>query len=307
MIKPPLLLHGMHGLGDNLHQRAIVRELLPNYEVWLTTPWPQLYWDLPELHLRARESAMCWMAKNEIRLREMYDTGPPPAHAGELRCAYPPAQVQAAGSVLGAMARGCGVGVGDFRLPVAPQWNAKADALLWALAPRKPLMIYRPPVAIAPVNCRPALAKVARNPDLAAYHALVSAIRERFYVISVADLMLGQEWLVGPQLEVDAAFHHGELDVETLAALTARAALVFCSPGFMTVLAQAVGTPMVCVFGGFEAQASFAPGARFSPWLPIEPKVPCACWDYQCKHDKTIDLPAARARLQQFVEGICSP
>ena len=104
-----------------------------------------------------------------------------------------------------------------------------------------------------------------------------------------------------PPIGADVEFHHGELDFETLAALTARAALVYCSPCFLTVLAQAVETPLVCVFGGFEGANSFAAGARFSPWLPIEPINPCACWTWNCRHDKTIDLAAAAAKIERFI------
>ena len=51
-MKPPLVLKGMQGLGDNLHERALVRELMRSNELWLKTSWPQFFWDMvPELHL----------------------------------------------------------------------------------------------------------------------------------------------------------------------------------------------------------------------------------------------------------------
>ena len=86
-----------------------------------------------------------------------------------------------------------------------------------------------------------------------------------------------------------------------MVALTARAELVFSSPCFLTVLAQAVSAPLICIFGGFEGKESFSAGARYSPWLPIEPINPCACWSPACSHDKTIDLPMAHARIAQFI------
>ena len=30
-MKPALLVHGMHGLGDNLHQRAVMRQLVEKF------------------------------------------------------------------------------------------------------------------------------------------------------------------------------------------------------------------------------------------------------------------------------------
>ena len=186
-------------------------------------------------------------------------------------------------------------------MPIAPEWDAQADAVLARLNPAKPLLIYRPLIAIHEANRLSSQAKVARNPDVDAYHALISAIRDRYFVISLADTMAGVEWEIGPQIQPDAEFHHGELDFETMAALTARAELAFSSPCFMTVLAQAVSTPLICIFGGFEGKESFSAGARYSPWLPIEPINPCACWSPACTHDKTIDLPLAHARIAQFI------
>jgi hypothetical protein len=49
----PIKLASMHGMGDNLHQRAIVRRLMEQDVVYLDTPWPSVYHDLvgPRLHL----------------------------------------------------------------------------------------------------------------------------------------------------------------------------------------------------------------------------------------------------------------
>jgi hypothetical protein len=300
---PPLVLNGMHGLGDNLHERAIVRELMRAYEVWLKTSWPQLFWDMPALHLLPLKSPIPWMQKNEIRTAALYGRTPPPPGAklvsnGYLSRMRPGNRV----SVLQTMANVCGVqlGEGDFRLPVAPAWDQKADALLARLNPSKPLMIYRPLIALHGPNRESARAKLARNPDFAAYHALVSRIRPLFFVVSLADLG-DAEALIGPQIEADAAYHNGELDLETVVALTARAELVFTSPCFLTVMAQAVSTPLICIFGGFEGKESFSAGARYSPWLPIEPINPCACWSPRCAHDKAIDIPTAHARIAQFI------
>ena len=77
---PPLILNGMHGIGDNLHERAIVRELMRHNEVWLKTSWPQIFWDMErELHLLPLKSPIAWMAKNEVRTAALYGrTQPPP-------------------------------------------------------------------------------------------------------------------------------------------------------------------------------------------------------------------------------------
>ena len=305
-MKPPLVLKGMQGLGDNLHERALVRELMRSNELWLKTSWPQFFWDMvPELHLLPLQSSIGWMAKNELRTAALYGHTQPPPGARLISNGYlsrMPRGISEHGSVLGTMASVCGVAeVGDFRMPIAPEWQAKADAVLMELGDGRPLMVYRPPVAISEANRVSAQAKIARNPDLVASHALLCAIRERYFVISLADMTAVSERLIGPPFKADAEFHHGEIEIETIAAITAKAKLAFASPGFMTVLAQAVGTPLICTFGGFEDSRSFSAGARYSPTLAIEPVTPCCCWSPACAHDKTIDVPSAIERIEHFI------
>lgn len=302
MIRRPVILQGMHGIGDNLHERAIVRELMRDHEVWFKTSFPQLYWDLvPAIHLLPLHSPISWMAKNELRCAALYGTDEPPAGARVVRCAYPWPDARRT-SVLEAMAKYCGVPVGDFRLPIAHAWKRSADRLLARLKPTRPLLVTRPLLAIDDQrNPRSARAKLARNPEFDAYAELFARLRERYFVVSIADTQPGVEWPIGPRLAADAEFHHGEVDIETLAALTARASLVYCSPCFLTVLAQAVDTPLICVFGGFEGANSFAAGP--ARWLPIEPRHACRCWTWNCRHNKTIDVAAAAARIEHFIDA----
>jgi len=296
-----VVMQGMHGIGDSLHERAIVRELMRDAQVWLKTSWPQFYWDLvPAVHLLPLASPIPWMAKNEQRCASLYSRAAPPADARVVRCGYAFPEARAS-SVLAAMAKQCAVAVGDFRLPIAPQWRRQAADVIADLQPDRPLLITRPLLTISDRRSpRSAQAKLARNPDPVAYEQLFAAIRERYFVVSIADALPGHEQVLAP-LEADVEIHHGELDFETVAALTARAALVYCSPCFLTVLAQAVGTPLVCVFGGFEGANSFAAGARYSPWLPVEPWRACRCWNHGCRHDKRIDIAAAVPQIERFI------
>jgi ADP-heptose:LPS heptosyltransferase len=186
--------------------------------------------------------------------------------------------------------------VADFRLPVQGSWQL--DALAAIGVTQKPIMLYRPLVERAEFA-----SGALRNPDPASYATLFKAIRSRYFVVSVADLEPNKEWIVGERVEADARFHRGELSFEALAGLASLSDLVFCAPGFATVLAQAVETPCVTVFGGYEAGGSFSAGARHSPYLPIEPAEPCACFNSQCtkRCEKTIDMPAALAALEAFI------
>jgi hypothetical protein len=295
----PIKMLSMQGLGDNLHQRAIVRQLMAQQVVYLDSSWPSVYHDLvgPRLQLvRPAAVALRTQAKNAVREAARYHTTKAPRQVRLVRIWYQGADVAAARSVLGAMARAAGVrddGL-DFRMPVPRAWHQALDTVFPTTS--KPIMLYRPLVERTEWGgC------ASRNPDVAAYDALFQSIASRYHVVSVADLVPGKEWLAYAPVPADTVFHHGELTFEMLAALAQRASLTFCSPGFAAPLSQAVGTPTVVVFGGYENSSSFSIGARYTPYLGIDPIIPCSCFSHTHTHRKSIDLPPALQRLQDFV------
>jgi hypothetical protein len=274
-----------------------MRKLMLQNVVYLDTPWPSVYHDLvgPRLVLvRPAAATLRTQAKNLRREAAQYQLERAPKQVRMVRTWYTPEDVRRAGSVLGAMAQAAQVqGELDFRLPVPVAWSQGLPVV------HKPIMFYRPLVSRTEWGgCD------SRNPEYDSYYALFNTIRDRFYVISIADLEPRKEWLVGHPIEADLEFHHGELTFELLAALARRASLVFCSPGFAVPLAQAVGTPVVCVFGGYENSSSFSAGAKFTATLGIDPMVPCSCFSHTHAHKKQIHMPSALHRLQDFVQKV---
>ncbi|GAB2913753.1 glycosyltransferase family 9 protein [Paralcaligenes ginsengisoli] len=293
--RPALFIEGMHGLGDNLHQRSVIRQLSQSHDIWLETPWPCLYYDL-DVHVVSKGSKLRTQAKNAAREASKFESGVP-REARRLTVSYPPEYVRQHGSVLGAMSAKCGVPVGDFSLSIPHEWQTRAQQWIDRWNPDKPILIYRPLVERAEWGgCR------NRNPDHTAYATLFESIRDRFFVVSVADLQPKKEWAVGHMVNADVTLHSGELDIEVLAALVQRAALVFTSPGFAVILAQSVGTASVVVFGGYESSASFSAGAALAPYLGIDPIAPCQCFSHTHRCVKKIDLTRAEQRLLEFVD-----
>lgn len=290
----PLIVQGMHGLGDNLHQRAVLRELLKRHAtVWLETPWPAIYHDLP-VKLAAPATRLRTQADNVRREVRRYHGRLPLGEPGH-RIWYRPEQVREQGGFLAAMCKASGVPKGDFSLPVLAEWTARAQVRLAAAGWRgEPVVVYRPLVERTEwPGC------AARNPDALAYVTLFEAIAARCFVVSVADLVPKVEWLASPPVDADATFHKGELRFEELAGLVKLARLVFCSPGFMLVLAQAVRAPLVGVFGGHESARLYAHGFAENHW--IQPVQPCECFSKAHACRKAIDMPAALAGLNEFV------
>lgn len=296
----PFKFASMQGMGDNIHQRAIVRQLMQQNVVYLDTPWPAVYHDLVGLRLvlvRPAATTLRTQAKNVLREASQYQCLKAPRQVRMVRTWYRGEDVRREGSILAAMVRSAGCSMpADFRLPVPQPWLETIDAYIRMWAPTKPIMLYRPLVERTEwAGC------AGRNPDERAYQELFQAIRHHFFVISVADLVPGKEWLVQRPTTVDVELHGGELSFELLAALAKRSAMVFCSAGFAPILAQAVGTPVVCVFGGHESSMTIKDGATFAPTLGIDPMVPCNCFDHQHAHHKEIDMFRATERLDNFI------
>lgn len=293
----PLLVNGLHGLGDNLHQRAVIRQLMQRYDVTLESSWVAPYYDLIEQGLKVvhKPTSLRTQAKNAKREAALFHKVRP-QNVSTRKIWYAPREVRDAGGVLAAMCRNCDVSYegADFRLPVKPEWVAAAKAVV---PTDKPILVYRPLVERTEWNgC------AARNSDADAYDALFQSIRDRFHVVSIADLVPKVEWMTSQPIAADQEFHHGELPFETLAGLFSIAAMAYTAPGFAVILAQAVGLPVVAVFGSYEASYSFSGGARYSPYLGIDPIIPSDDFKHDTTKDKTIDVEKAKARLAVFAE-----
>lgn len=298
-----LLICGMHGLGDNLHQRAVVRQFMrQGFDVWLESSWVAPYHDLIShgLKIIRKSTPLRTQSKNAAREAYLFHDERPPRTVRQIHNHYSLGDVRSYGSVLAAMLSACRCDIRDtdFRLPIPDAWNVKVDRLIEKWKPTKPLLVYRPLVLRTEWGgC------AARNPKTEHYERLFNLIRDRFFVVGVADLVPDVEWIVGNDVPVDARCYAGELEFETLAALTARAELVFCSPGFATILAQAVSTPVITIFGGFETSASYSAGAKFSPYLGIDTTTPCLC--FQHNHSCGKEIPAsADKRILDFVNAV---
>lgn len=305
----------MHGLGDNLHQRAIIRELLKrDFRVKLETSWPCVYADLvagDALQFVRKPVALRTQLKNAEREKDKFIPGVSPHHvARSIRIAYNRSTVAAMPSqtILEAMYLAAGMpeafANADYRLSVPREWT---ETTPHCFDTGKPIMIYRPLVY------RPEWrGSGLRNADPGAYAELVGTIRDSFYVVSIADLEPNREWIVGPELVADATFHHGELSFEQLAAIFAKASLVVTSGGFPAILGQVVSTPTVSILGGYEPAGWVSAGAKFTPYLGIDPITPCTCATSGCTRpcSKAIDLPRAREALAGFISaqiGVSTP
>ena len=285
----------MYGIGDNLHGRAVLRELMKTHKVRLEGFYPAMVHDLIGQGLEFVSFAP---GRHPPRIKAGEVKASHRSFAANMKMSYSPEAIKAAGSILAAQFRSCGLAMPsrpDFSLPVPDAWRAKARTLIasWPTEGR-PVLVYRPIVQNKIWECP------SRSPDPKAYAALFAAIRDQFFVASVADLTQ-QEWIVGEEQSADIKLHKGELDFEALAGLFAEADLAFTNPGFTPVLSQAVGTPCIIVYGGNESfRTTNSVGAHLANTLAIEADRPCECHARTHNCDKTITLPPAIERVKAF-------
>lgn len=283
--KPPLFVHGMLGLGDNIYQRAVIRELAQTREIWLKTPWPQLYADLPVRSVRP-ETKLRTQARN---VAQWSAWARPPRGLAEQRISYAGRE----GTMLEGLCAALGV---------------KADRLTFDL-PRsfsgcgedRPAYIV-----IRPASVRAEWPAAARNP-LPEYLALAAeTLRKDFRIVSVADLAPAVEWPVLPLPYADETFHAGELGVEQLLALVAGAAGVVGGVGWLVPAAVAHQVPMFLIFGGWGRDNG--PKRIFDRRMRtglIEQAVPqrfCLCGNREHACDKRID--GIEEQLQRWRLGL---
>lgn len=295
--KTPLYIEGMHGLGDNLHQRAVIRKLLEKHDIWLETSWPTIYYDMP-IKCVAYGTNLRTQLKNVEKEKSLF-VERPKVITNRMKIWYESKDITETGSVLGAMLKFTGLPPedADFSFIVPEEWRKKAKTLIASWGTTKPILFYRPLVVRHEwKNCD------VRNPNKLAYYNLFNYLKDSYFIVSVADVDGKNEKICSHPIKADVQFHAGELDFPMLAAVMAESALVFASPGFAVPLARAVGTPVICVFGGYENSSSFSVG--YSPYLGIDTIKPCSCYSRKHVCNKTIKIPEAKQKIRSFLDAL---
>lgn len=294
-----LVFRGMYGIGDNIHQRAIIRDVMDAGEqVILETFYSSMYHDLVARGLKLK---LIRGIPPRIRERNRLTSDiliPRGARLGKIT--YDPVQIKACGNIMAAQYASANLPMPkrpDFSIPVPREWRQLARDAVGPVD--KPILVYRPIVLNNVWRAE------SRSPDPALYSAIFRTIRDKFHVVSVAHIGNAGECIVGENQDADTNFNRGELDFETMTGLFAEASVTFTNPGFTPILSQAVGTPTIIVYGGNESyQTTNIVGAHLAPTLAIEPDHPCACHNTSHDCDKYITLPPAIARLEEFVSCV---
>lgn len=259
-----ITVNGMRGLGDNIYQRAFVKQL-PK-PVTLETPWPELFEDIPGVVFSRPTTTLRTQLKN-IERQTSWVMKPP--YGTQLFVKY------GSEGIAAGMQKSFGVEPGDMDLPDF------GDHVLSGSAPY---------VVVRPVTLRTEWMADTRNPDPQyVAQASAEAARRGYVVVSVADLECGKEFVVGEAPDAHLEFHDGQLDVRQLLALIQGASAVIGGIGWIVPASIAAKKPAWIICGG---QGGFnAPELICPPGSTLTFSVPdnfCRCKHRQHNCNKGI-------------------
>jgi len=239
-----LFFHGVLGLGDNLYQRPIVKDVAKQYKtVYLNTCFPEIYWDIPNvkfvypnpLNLRTQKKHVEKLPKSTWSNR--------PKHADSARWDQlgPPSEkkVQTKYVELENQENF------DFSFPLRDKWIKAAEKIKAKLKLKgKKLCIVRRPTDRREWSCP------SRNPKIEYFQLLLDKYKKDYFYLSIADIEKGKEWFDGDLKGINFSFDKGELDLTTILGLMKIADMTITFPGFFMIAAIAIRAKCFTIFGG---------------------------------------------------------
>ena len=234
-----IIVKGMHGLGDNIGQRNFIKEI--GFPIYLETPWPQLYSDLPNVKLLPCNTYWRTQKKNlEVNKNKFKFHEYPEGNTIQLNVGYNNEALQGNGSIFKALSDTFGgVIPKTFDMP-----NFKSYAPM--LPNVNKLAIIRPTIQ------RKEWFSTSRNPASQYIYRASQLLKEaNYFIISVCDLEENLEWIEGEEPIADIKYHHGELRIESLLGLIQSADILVGSPGMLIHASLASKVPMAVIYGGY--------------------------------------------------------
>jgi hypothetical protein len=270
----------MRGLGDSIYERPFIRALARSHDLFLQTPWPELFEDIPYAHFVIYSEKLRTQAKNLARNRRRLQRLPPVNR--KVKATY---------------------GTSNPYLGILPDYAAAFgvpfEPALFDLPPgvAPPVPTTKPIALIRPVTVRNEWANPARNCLPQYLNEAAVILRERFHVVSVADVVESGEWFDGNPPTADTSFHRGELTLPQLLGLVHRAAVIVGGVGWIAPAAAAAKRPLILIAGGQGAWN--APSLIFSPevdasrirWIMPDQYCRCAPADHGC-NKRITNFPA---------------
>ncbi|MCK1668652.1 hypothetical protein [Bradyrhizobium sp. 153] len=283
----PLLINCQHGLGDNIYSRPFVRAASARGPVYLATPWPELFEDLPVQFVEPG-TRLRTQAKN-VALQQRGRWVRPPAQARSVRVSYGAVQFRNGINIARSIESALPLRGAPFVFDLPPTGDAPITA-------RKPVAFVRP------ATVRREWFNSARNPKPEYIAAIAAELMTTHHVVVVADLEDGVEWAEGQLPPHHQAFLRGELPVRSLLALLAAAEVVVGGVGWIVPASLALRRSAFIVLGGHGGHN--APALITDPRMDLSkiyfahPTEYCRCTDM--KHNCTKEIPDLLLKWDTF-------
>ena len=229
-----LLVKTQLGLGDNIYQRPFIKALAKTHDLYLQTPWPQLYSDLPVKFIR-QDTILRTQSKNLQRQDLQSKFVNIVEHIPTIEPRYVGEDLKRGINMVEGLAKAYKVEPETFDLP-------KFKTI--KLNTKKPICVIRP------ATIRNEWIAASRNPDPEYLLKASRILKEHYYIISVADLDNRNEIGVEPLPEAHLYLNQGELNMEEMLGLIQKADLVVGGVGFIVPACIASNTKLFCIFGG---------------------------------------------------------
>lgn len=247
------------GLGDCIYLRPVLR-WLPHKEIYLETPWPQVFVDMPQVkcvkpkgkYLRTQQANI---DKYSNWCEYHYPHDVQLGHYGLRKY-----------SIIGYF---CSEILGqqpswfNNQLILPQSWIVKAKALL---ATRN--IEHKKVCLIRPNTLRQEWLCPARNPKIEYLQAFIDKYRNDYFFVSLANLCDGAEVYDGKLSGVDWEIT-ANIPIETVMGMFYKADTIIASPSFWTALGMALNCNMLLIYGAHESHFAIndrrikAPNCRF--------------------------------------------
>jgi hypothetical protein len=266
----PLIIETQYGLGDNVYHRAFVKSLCNQYEVYLKTPFTEIYKDLPVKFIKANTSLRT-QAKNIKRSKVEFVNAP---IAKNIAPKYNSVHLIRS-NIIDGLSHGYGIKPDTFDIPKFDK--IKRD---------KPICIVRP------ATIRTEWSAISRNPLAEYIHEASRQAMADYHVISIADIDNINEVGLSPLPVAHEYYNEGQLDASELIGMIQSADLVIGGVGFIVPMCIAAKVNLICILGGnggYNHPSKITdPRMDLSKVDFIQPDNYCMCTDMRHKCNKTI-------------------
>ena len=238
-----VLVECMQGIGDQIYSRPFVRLLARENEVYIKTVLPSLYSDIPGLRfldpgIPSYRTQLKSFASTEV------DFVKPVRFHRKINWHYGRIELKKQG-IVSHLTEAFGFEPGidiQFNLPCWDQADRIIDNMIYT---SKKIAVVRPATIRKEWICSSRNA----NPDYINWCARM--LKDAgYYVISIADCAIDEEWIDGEEPPADLKLHKGELGLIGTLSLLKRADIVVGGSGFIIPGTVSAQTNLFVIFGG---------------------------------------------------------